>query len=430
MKDAERLKYCLNQIERKLNWDKSVFWKEPEFVQLAEIISKASDISISPHTLKRLFGKIKYKAYYNPQRATKNALAKYLGFSDWMGFVDHYNEKIDRENVPPKISFWKSKLFKAGLLLVSGILISFVFMQWFIAADPREGQDETLPFTFDLTDSIGPVPYTVSVNYNIEKFPNDSTYVNFDFTHPLFGPQIIKLDQERSLHNYTYQIPGYYQVTLQDNRHSLSTRNVLATSDDWESYLYYEDKQGLWLDNKIKPSEKSGYLYYNPETLVENGFDVNAVYYTIHRFFREFEIDGDNFEMKVRFKNSKETGGITCYDFVTRLYGKNNLVYLNLMETGCSGYSGIKIGDTEITGDQENLSAFTFNDESWNVLNVVVKNQKVRFSLNGKLIYTGAYQGSNGKIVGIEHVFKGTGMLDYIRLKDFGTQVEFFDDFE
>ncbi|TMU57296.1 hypothetical protein [Flagellimonas algicola] len=394
---------------------------------MSKIISEASNISISPHTLKRLFGKIEYSKFYNPQRATKDALAKYLGYTDWMAFSAFYKEKVGSETEPQPKNY---KMLKLAGLLSLGLVLIWVLVQSFISNNLQATLDETSPFSFELKDGGGSVPYTASVSYNIETQRNDSSYIDFDFKHPVYGQQVFKLNKEQFLYNYTYQIPGYYNIKLLNNRRILATRSILATSDNWDSYLNYEAKLKLWLDNELPPAKKLGYMTYPSDSLIKNGYDVKSVYYTTHRFFNRFGVDGDNFEMEVRFKNSKETGGITCYDFITRLYGEENLVYLKLMETGCSGYSGIKIGETEVTGAKENLEGLTFLDERWNILRLEVKNQKVYVFINDQLIYSDIYEGKNGSIVGIEHVFKGSGILDYVRLKDGTTQREFFDDFD
>lgn len=430
MKAEKHLQYCLYQIEEKLNWGKSSVWKEPEFLQLSKLISKETEISISPQTLKRLYGKIKYKDYYNPQRATKDALVKFLGFNNWTEFTKHYEDTVASEEQREKWPFWKRKSYRIALLVLSVAAVLMLLILYVGKFNPNMETEQNIPFSFDTTDSVGSVPYTVSVSYNIKQIHSDSIYVDFDFKHPITGPELVKLDKQRSLYNYTYQIPGYYHISLYRNDRELTVKNILATSHDWDSYLFNEGKQVIWLDNKIKASKTSGYLYYSPQDLVENGFDINAVFYVDHRIFKDFEIDGDNFEMKVRFKNSEKTGGITCYDFVTTLFCEKNFIYFKLMERGCSGYSGIKVGKTELNGVDENLSSFTFNTERWNNLYIVVKEKKVQVFVNNELIFSNSYQGSNGKILGIEQMFKGIGMLDYVRLKDLGTQQEFFDDFE
>ncbi|MGM8361995.1 hypothetical protein ACSV4D_08780 [Flavobacterium sp. ARAG 55.4] len=87
MSDNECLDKVRLEIEKKLNWEPSSLWKEFDYIMLAQIISEASSITISPHTLKRLFGKIKYNDQYNPQLATKDALSLFLGYSNWTDFI-------------------------------------------------------------------------------------------------------------------------------------------------------------------------------------------------------------------------------------------------------------------------------------------------------------------------------------------------------
>lgn len=429
MKDHKYLQVCLSQIEKELEWGKSEFWKESEFLQLSEIIFKRTEISISPHTLKRLYGKIKYKEHYNPQRATKDALAKFIGYHDWIAFTNSYDQGRGNQSKRVNIYFSRQKKTKILLFLLTGIVIFFIFqstslLNAFIAKKANRS------FLFNTIDTIATVPYTVSVEYDITNIPSDSLYADFGFDHPITGPEVKKLDKKRSLINYTYQIPGYYRIELNNKGRVLSSKNVLVTSENWFTYYYPEERQVLWLNNQIKNREKEGYLYYSPESLKNNGLDIRSVYFLENQIFKDFEINGDNFEMALSFKNSKEIGGISCYDFVLTLLCEKNFSQFKLMEQGCSGYSGVKVGELELNGTDEELSSLTFDPNCWNNLRVVVKDQTVQVLLNKKVVFFEDYIGSNGNIVGIEQLFKGSGSLDFIYITDLGTGKKFFDDFD
>lgn len=430
MKGQKRLQYCLDQIEQKLVWGKSQSWKETDFLNLSELIYNETEISISPHTLKRLFGKIKYNEHYNPQRATKDALAKFIGFKDWIGLTIHYNAEFHVETGNKKSHFWNQKTVIVGLLVLAGLVVLTLSTQWTSAKAPSNNTEVKGSFSFNTIDTMGIVPYTVSVNYDIKSLPSDSVYLDFNFDHPMTGPEIKKLDKQRSLYNYSYQIPGYYRIKLTSQGRELISENVLAASPDWFSYYYPEDNQVSWLNNRIKTRRENGYLHYTPESLVKDGFDINSVYFINHRLFKNFEIDGDNFELKVRFKNSKSNGGITCYDFFLSLFCENGVTEIKLMERGCSSYSGLKVGELDLNGVDEDLSALTFDPERWNDLRMLIKNNTAQVFVNEELVFSTSYEGTNGTIVGIEQLFKGTGILDYVYLKDLNTQKEFFDDFD
>ncbi|TXG38433.1 hypothetical protein [Seonamhaeicola maritimus] len=429
MIEQEYLKYCLEKIEQELNWKPSTDWKESDFIRLSRIISEKSSISISPHTLKRLFGKIKYKKYYNPQQATKDALAKFLDYSDWRDFVKvlKQNNDVSSKEVSKESKINKGFLFGLVLVLMGSIIA------WYFYSKPKayllENKKDVV-FEFAMIDSVGVVPYTVSVNYNLSKVVSDSTFIDFGFNHPVRGRQSVLADKSKFVRNFTYQIPGQYTISLVNDEKALSSSKVLAMSDDWDSYFNPETATGnYWIDNKIEKDTSTNNLYYPPKYLDSVGFETNQVYYVTHRLFKEFDIDGDNFELTTRFKNSEELGGITCYDFILRIICENEINNIKLMENGCSQFSGMKMGETVLSGDNEDLSSFKFDLGSWNDLKISVDEKSSNIYINNIKIHEGLYKQSNGKIVGLEVILKGAGMLDLINIKDLNSQKTYTNDF-
>ncbi|WP_111708668.1 hypothetical protein [Lutibacter citreus] len=417
MNDKDYLKYCLIEIEKKLNWDKPNLWKDRDFIKLSEIISAESNISISSHTLKRLFGKIKYVKSYNPQQATKDALSIFIGFKNWDDFIEtriSINSDNSKNKNNPKRYTLSENWLKLVLISVSILVIAFLYMV-FISPQAFKINNN---FKFDLKDSIGLTPYTISINYNISEINTDSIIVDYNFKNPIRGPRTTKLNKSKFINNFTYQIPGYYQVDLKVDGETINSKKVLALSDGWDSYIMPEkDSQTFWINRKIESHSENGSLYYSPQRIRNNGFN-DPVFYVVNRLFKQFEIDGDNFELKARFKNTEDIGGITCYNFNLKLFCTNETNYFSLMENGCSQYSGVKIGEKVINGMDTNLSSFKLDTQNWNLFNVIVKNKKVKIYINNKLIFEYIYNTTNGKIVGIENIFKGCGMLDFIELKD------------
>ena len=71
-----------------MKWGDPQTWKERNFISLSKQIQDVSSIYISPHTLKRLFNKIKTSEHYLPQPTTLEALAIFLGYDNWMSFEE------------------------------------------------------------------------------------------------------------------------------------------------------------------------------------------------------------------------------------------------------------------------------------------------------------------------------------------------------
>jgi hypothetical protein len=79
---------CIELIEDKLQWGSSANWIDYNFKELSEQVFEVSKVSISIRTLKRIFKSAQSsEVYYEPQMATKNALAQYLNYRDWANFI-------------------------------------------------------------------------------------------------------------------------------------------------------------------------------------------------------------------------------------------------------------------------------------------------------------------------------------------------------
>ncbi len=426
MIEQDYLKKCLEDIEVKLNWKPSSDWKESDYVRLSKVISETSNISISPHTLKRLFGKIIYKKYYNPQKATKDALVKFLGYSEWSDYVISLNTDKEFSDSPRKTNNTLKVILSIATIILIGVIGAYTFGE----SESTVANNENEIFEFRLLDSVGTVPYTVSVNYDVSKIKTDSTIIDFGFVHPIAGHQSVVADKSKFRRNFTYQIPGQYEINLKKEDKVLSSKKVLAKSENWETYYFPEVALGnFWIDNKIDIKPNIEDFYYSPKHLDSIGFDTNQVYYLSHRLFKEFNISGDNFELNTSFKSSQDIGGITCYDFILKIICENEINSVKLMEKGCSQFSGMKIGKTILSGDHEDLSSFKFELDKWNDLKIRVENQVAKLYINHVKIFDGDYNAKNGDIVGLEIIFKGTGKLDYINIEDLINQRRYNKDF-
>ena len=81
------LDHCCQRVADTYGKPDSSEWTNSDFIRLCSILYKKTHVQISPNTLKRIFGKIKTDARYYPQKATRDALAQYVGFADWDKFT-------------------------------------------------------------------------------------------------------------------------------------------------------------------------------------------------------------------------------------------------------------------------------------------------------------------------------------------------------
>jgi hypothetical protein len=85
------LSHCKKLIEEKLGWGNSEKWTNQDFEELSQRIFEATTITLSPTTLKRIWGKVKYDSA--PTITTLNTLAQFTGFEHWRAFRQNHFPK-------------------------------------------------------------------------------------------------------------------------------------------------------------------------------------------------------------------------------------------------------------------------------------------------------------------------------------------------
>ena len=79
--EQDAIKACLQKVENKLGWGSSAQWNNEVFAELSQTIQEATGVLLSPTTLKRVWGKVKYSNA--PSISTLNALSQFAGYSNW-----------------------------------------------------------------------------------------------------------------------------------------------------------------------------------------------------------------------------------------------------------------------------------------------------------------------------------------------------------
>jgi hypothetical protein len=206
MNDRYYIKIIIRRIEKKLNWNKVSLWTDNDFKKLSLLIYEDTAISISPQTLKRLFGKVKYKIVYTTQPATKDALARFLDYPDWNTFVREQAHTIDNLFSFRRITsakYLNNRIM--GLLLGIILVISSLFILW---------GNKKKTVTFYAENVTGFTPLTVSFHYDISSFKNKKVYIDFDNSEAEDISKGELLNNRLTLINHCFESPGFYNVKI------------------------------------------------------------------------------------------------------------------------------------------------------------------------------------------------------------------------
>jgi hypothetical protein len=427
MIEGNHIDIVIRKIEKKLNWKKVSLWTDNEYKKLSLLIYKETTISISPQTLKRLFGKVKYKDVYTPQPATKDALARFLKYADWEAFVQDQAPGIHKFtsffNIKGFVRYRNRTLILVFLAIV--LLISSLFII------PGTKSKSVIFYAENVT---GMTPLTVSFHYNITNIKSKDVYIDFGKSEAEEKSAGELLDKQRTLINHCFECPGFFNVRILSNEKVLGSAKIHSLSDGWATYYFNDDNFSLrkfvfGLEKRVRKVEKNGILYISPGDLSNQGFNGNTVFYLEHLLYKDFHASADSCILEVRYKNSADIGGISCYDSEFRIVGENGLASVMLVQKGCYRWSEITVGEKHLNGKYNDLSSLSADLSSWNVLKITIENKKATIINEADTIFTCNYNQLIGQIKGIRLVTKGAGAFDYVRLSDNHSQIIYDDNF-
>ena len=427
MTDRYYISIIIRKIEKKLSWKKVSLWTDNEFKKLSILIYEDTSISISPQTLKRLFGKVKYKEVYTTQPATKDALAKFLNYADWDAFIRDQTHNFYR--YISLISYRISGRHGKGSLLFGLLAIVLIIASFLIISDIKDK-----PVEFYAENVTGMVPHTVSFHLDLSNLRNKEVYLDLDLNEEENAKNVELLDKHLTLINHCFESPGYYNVKLLSKGKILSSTKIHVLSEGWTSYYFNDDnfilrKFVFGLEKRVSDNIEEGTLYISPKKLNEKGLNGNTVYYLEHLLYKDFNVSADSCIFEVKYKNSSDIGGISCYDVEFRIIGENGLASVMLVQKGCYRWSEITIGDKQLNGKYNDLSHLSADLSSWNIMKISIKNHRASIVNNADTIYTTSYNQLLGMIKGIRFVTKGSGAFDYVRLYDNRSELLFDDNF-
>ena len=428
MNDLNYIDEIEREIEKKLNSKSIGLWTDNDYKKLSQLILDETTVSISPQTLKRLFGKVKYKEVYSPQIATKDALALFLGYKNWQGFVNSPNRlKHSTSNfaIIQKVKGARKMAFLFGAIALP-VLVVLLFLKFY---EPNNG-----PIVFFTKDLSGTIPYTVSFQYDISKIKDHDVYIDFDQKETEDSLQFEKLNKERTLINHCFDSPGFYNVRLIVEGKVRASAKIHVLADSWISYYFNNDNYSarkfvLEFENRIKDQKRDSLLYISPNDIADQGFKANTVYYLEHLLYKDFGLSADSCEIEVKYKNSPSDGGISCYDVELRIIGENGILSVMLVQKGCYRWSEVTVAEVHQNGKFNDLSKLSADLSAWNTIRMINQNNTTKI-LNGKdTIFSCIYKQAIGSIKGLRLVTKGSGAFDYIKLRDPKGKLKFEDNF-
>lgn len=416
----DMLQRCKKDIETKYFKEKirkGGKLSQRDFELLIDLMEKRSDVRLSLSTIKRI-----WKANYTtvPHQHTLNALAGLLDFEDWHAYTSHgrASTKASKNST--------SSINKKPVVLAIAILIGLMLAS-FIILLPKKGGALNIPrditFTADKT-LVNGVPNTVIFNYDLKEAVADSFLIQRSW-----NPEARTLiDKTNTYLTEVYYFPGFHWAKLIANDSIIAKQRIHVTTKGWlatakhdrlDKIPVYLNRDTLAIDGKLQVSKKN---------FKDSGFDntkeMVLSYYNINELKN---MDSGNFEIGARVKMVQSK--TACPYIELAIIDEKDISWFPITEKGCEGTLSLKVGDTYVSGEKNDLSEFGTEINQWNTIRLLVENQMANLYVNENLAFQVPLMDIRGNIMGIAFHFTGEGVVDYIRLKDLKSGMTYNEEF-
>jgi hypothetical protein len=416
-------------IEEKVGWGGSDTWTNQDFIQLSEQILEKTGVNLSPTTLKRVWGRVKYDSA--PSTTTLDTLVNFVGYENWRAFksrdgngMEHKTETTlplvqEKPSIKPP-SPKTGRPYKAGLFVI--VTASLLGLAYFLSQrEPTLNPDD---FTFSSKTTVTEgVPNSVIFDFDATRSPYDSVIIQQSWNASLQT----RLPRQQRQHTSIYYYPNNFLAKLIVGKQIVKEHNLLIQSNGWLPLIeqspvpVYLKREDVIAGGKMAiGAEHIRANHLNPEP------EPPTVYMTNVRDYGEIYTDDFVFETSLR--NDYREGSGVCQNTTLYLNCVNQVIWIPLSAKGCVSDVDLAFSGYYRQGKQSDLSAFGVDFSDYVKLRIESKNGKAQILINDRLAHTVSQDIVKAKIIGISYRFRGAGSVDYVRLSN--GQAQFEDDFE
>ncbi len=433
-KGFELLEVCCQLVSEKSNSKPVVEWTNRDYEVLNGQIHRQTDISISPNTLKRIFGKLKTSDRYYPQRATRDAMAQYVGFTNWQSFVERqealngstpdkeqkkvesfiqHTEAENEDHSQPPLEQPKQVKSRFPWLLTSIVMATVLILVLFFT---YSNSNSTVPEHVKLIckNPEGKTPHSALFSLKLPDHYHSGNDFTVDFGD---GEAPKKITPNTTLSHY-YELPGRYYALLKYQDKVLDTTVVYLKTEGWTATATSpRDTTRVYPIELQQPSSKSA-LQVNTAALYVAGIDTTHTFFVNFIRAEPFDISGDNFELTTQLFTSPDRVGVRCSPLYLYIYGEKTSHYFFVHKQGCEAWNQARFSEWFRFGDRDDMNEFSADLSKGASIQFRVENQTVSIWIDQKKIFTTRYLNPIGKIYGVNVSFAGIGSINTMSLVD------------
>lgn len=396
---TKHIKSCFEQVERKFDKGPSSTWDTNDFNNLSKSIQEKTGTLLSVSTLKRLSGKVRYSS--RPNKATLNALAKYIDYPDWMSFTNRETgQGIKKlEKVRTNISTKYAVLF---LLLVL-VLLSAAY--WSISLG--KASYNPADFTFHGESVTSGLPNSVVFKYDATAADEEA---KIEIQQDWDERKRVLVNKNDSVSTSIYYWPGFFQSKLVVDGKIVKEKDILIPTTDWVGVIE-TDSIPIYLDGEDYHRENR--LSIKADSLKKYGVDPRTArtpvgFYQIKDFGDLYTTD---FEMTTSIRNEFKSGKSICQSAQLVIVHEDGPISIMLTDKGCVSDIMLHAFGNTVDGKKADLSGFGVDFTDFVALKCISKDGQLEILLNGQIVFSFDVPDEPKKIVGASIHFEGAGTV-------------------
>ena len=432
--DTDHLSECLSQIEQHLNWGPAIHWNNQDFISLGDKIYEKTGVKLSHTTLKRVWGKIKYESF--PQTATLNALAKFLGYENWLNFKvenggsskDQHTQKADQSNGIPNNNSaeegYSNKNRTWQYVFIFSLIAFFVISILNYPRDPGLTEKVLKSIEFSSEKVAEGIPNTVVFNYDVSK----ARATQFEIQQSWDERKRFDISPYEKVATSIYYLPGYFRAKLLIDKKIVKEHDLFIKSGGWLTAIESGRTPRYLNDEEIIRQSR---LALSESVINEIESDRDDPSWLGFHYVEDMgEVDCDNFTFEASIKNTYTKGDGICRESRIYILGTEGAFGISLAIPGCAGDLRLMFRDVVQDGKNHDLSAFGTEYGDFQKLKLVVRNKEAAIYLDDHLIHQLSYKATAGKLAGFRLKFKGSGEVDYVKVRDEKGNMVYEENFE
>lgn len=408
MNTAQALAHALDSIAQQKHWPTPAEWTRYHLSELSHAIADKTGITISIDTLRRLAGQKDKSPDYDPQQATKEALAKFLDYNTWEDFkksVQAPAEPVISESSSPTPTATKHKSTNYKLLVRDALFLCLIAVcAWWVINYFYEKPRKVL-LNFVVSKNHGYAPQTVSVAYERNSDYNDSLHITWPGSQWKESEKVRLRTLKDTLY-YTFQIPDVYEISISNAFKKMDSARVVIPSNGWSSFAYVKNNLYMPLIPKLTESV----IQIDTAMLAQYFYPLDNVFTDI-RYIKPDTITAEKLDMSFKVLQYLADKPYFCRTFSVKVPFEKGNIELLFNSKGCRANTFIQIGNQLMEGKWHNLEGFEQDFSTLKPIRIINDNGNFSLWVNKEKVFEHKHQQALGNLQGVIFCFQGAGEI-------------------